>query len=463
MSSNLVIVESPAKAKTIKKYLGKDYEVLASYGHVRDLVPKEGAVDPKHHFAMKYQVVERNQKHVDAIARALKKAKSLFLATDPDREGEAISWHLRELLKAQGALKGKDVRRVVFYEITKNAVREAMLQPRELSVDLVNAQQARRALDYLVGFNLSPLLWKKVRPGLSAGRVQSPALRMICEREDEIDAFVAREYWTIDAELQHSGQNFPGKLIEYRGSKVEQFSFTSADSASEAERTLRDAARGELDVLVVDRKQRRRNPAPPFTTSTLQQEAARKLGFSAQKTMRVAQQLYEGVDIGDGAVGLITYMRTDSLNLAQEAIGQIRDVIVQLYGQEGLAEEPRIYRTKSKNAQEAHEAIRPTAVSILPADIEKKVDPDQYRLYSLIWKRTVACQMAPAVFDTVAVDLLAGPDGPQRTVLRANGSTLIKPGYISVYQEGMDDAVQDDSDHVLPPMQKDSTPPEPPL
>ncbi len=447
-------MESPAKAKTIKKYLGKDYEVLASYGHVRDLVPKEGAVDPKHHFAMKYQVVERNQKHVDAIARALKKAKSLFLATDPDREGEAISWHLRELLKAQGALKGKDVRRVVFYEITKNAVREAMLQPRELSVDLVNAQQARRALDYLVGFNLSPLLWKKVRPGLSAGRVQSPALRMICEREDEIDAFVAREYWTIDAELQHSGQNFPGKLIEYRGSKVEQFSFTSADSASEAERTLRDAARGELDVLVVDRKQRRRNPAPPFTTSTLQQEAARKLGFSAQKTMRVAQQLYEGVDIGDGAVGLITYMRTDSLNLAQEAIGQIRDVIVQLYGQEGLAEEPRIYRTKSKNAQEAHEAIRPTAVSILPADIEKKVDPDQYRLYSLIWKRTVACQMAPAVFDTVAVDLLAGPDGPQRTVLRANGSTLIKPGYISVYQEGMDDAVQDDSDHVLPPMQK---------
>ena len=454
MSSNLVIVESPAKAKTIKKYLGKDYEVLASYGHVRDLVPKEGAVDPKHHFAMKYQVVERNQKHVDAISRALKKANSLFLATDPDREGEAISWHLHELLKAQGALKGKEVRRVVFYEITKNAVREAMSQPRELSVDLVNAQQARRALDYLVGFNLSPLLWKKVRPGLSAGRVQSPALRMICEREDEIAAFVAREYWTIDAELQHAGQNFPGKLIEYRGGKVEQFSFTTAEAAHEAERTLRDAARGELGVLVVDRKQRRRNPAPPFTTSTLQQEAARKLGFSAQKTMRVAQQLYEGVDIGEGTVGLITYMRTDSLNLAQEAIGQIRDVIVQLYGQDGLAEEPRIYRTKSKNAQEAHEAIRPTAASILPADLERKIDADQYRLYSLIWKRTVACQMAPAVFDTVAVDLLAGPDGPGRTVLRANGSTLIKPGYISVYQEGMDDAVQDDSDHVLPPMQE---------
>ena len=446
-------MESPAKAKTIKKYLGKEFEVLASYGHVRDLVPKEGAVDPKRHFAMKYQVVERNQKHVDAISRALKKAKSLYLATDPDREGEAISWHLYELLKEQGALKGKDVQRVVFYEITKQAVREAMAQPRELSIDLVNAQQARRALDYLVGFNLSPLLWKKVRPGLSAGRVQSPALRMICEREDEIDAFVAREYWTIDAELEHSQQKFPGKLVEYLGTKVEQFSFTTAAAAEEAERLVKSAAQGELTVLEVDRKQRRRNPAPPFTTSTLQQEAARKLGFSAQKTMRVAQQLYEGVDIGEGAVGLITYMRTDSLNLAQEAIGQIRDVIVQLYGQEGLAEEPRIYRTKSKNAQEAHEAIRPTAASILPADIEKKIEADQFRLYSLIWKRTVACQMAPAIFDTVAVELLAGRDGPKRTVLRANGSTLIKPGYISVYQEGLDDAVQDDSDHVLPPMQ----------
>jgi DNA topoisomerase-1 len=454
LSSNLVIVESPAKAKTIKKYLGKDFEVLASYGHVRDLVPKEGAVDPKHHFAMKYQIVERNQKHVDAISRALKKAKSLFLATDPDREGEAISWHLHELLKAQGELKGKDVQRVVFYEITKNAVREAMASPRELSVDLVNAQQARRALDFLVGFNLSPLLWKKVRPGLSAGRVQSPALRMICEREDEIAAFVAREYWSIDAELSHSEQKFPGKLVEYQGAKVEQFSFTTELAAREVERTLKEAAKGELKVLSVDRKQRKRNPAPPFTTSTLQQEAARKLGFSAQKTMRVAQQLYEGVDIGEGQVGLITYMRTDSLNLSQEAIGQIRDVIVQLYGKEGLAEEPRIYKTKSKNAQEAHEAIRPTAASVVPADIESKLESDQFRLYSLIWKRTVACQMAPAIFDTVAVEMLAGADGPKRTVLRANGSTLVTPGYISVYQEGMDDVVQDDSDHVLPPMKE---------
>jgi DNA topoisomerase-1 len=454
LSSNLVIVESPAKAKTIKKYLGKDFEVLASYGHVRDLVPKEGAVDPKHHFAMKYQVVERNQKHVDAISRALKKAKSLFLATDPDREGEAISWHLHELLKAQGELKGKEVQRVVFYEITKNAVREAMASPRELSVDLVNAQQARRALDFLVGFNLSPLLWKKVRPGLSAGRVQSPALRMICEREDEIAAFVPREYWSIDAELEHSEQKFPGKLVEYRGAKVEQFSFTTEREARDVERTLQEAAKGQLTVLNVDRKQRKRNPAPPFTTSTLQQEAARKLGFSAQKTMRVAQQLYEGVDIGEGQVGLISYMRTDSLNLSQEAIGQIRDVIVQLYGPAGLAEEPRIFRTKSKNAQEAHEAIRPTAASVVPGDIESKLESDQFRLYSLIWKRTVACQMAPAIFDTVAVDMLAGSDGPQRTVLRANGSTLVTPGYISVYQEGMDDVVQDDSDHVLPPMKE---------
>ena len=447
-------MESPAKAKTIKKYLGKDFEVLASYGHVRDLVPKEGAVDPKHHFAMKYQVVERNQKHVDAISRALKKAKSLFLATDPDREGEAISWHLHELLKAQGELKGKEVQRVVFYEITKNAVREAMASPRELSVDLVNAQQARRALDFLVGFNLSPLLWKKVRPGLSAGRVQSPALRMICEREDEIAAFVPREYWSIDAELEHSEQKFPGKLVEYRGAKVEQFSFTTEREARDVERTLQEAAKGQLTVLNVDRKQRKRNPAPPFTTSTLQQEAARKLGFSAQKTMRVAQQLYEGVDIGEGQVGLISYMRTDSLNLSQEAIGQIRDVIVQLYGPAGLAEEPRIFRTKSKNAQEAHEAIRPTAASVVPGDIESKLESDQFRLYSLIWKRTVACQMAPAIFDTVAVDMLAGSDGPQRTVLRANGSTLVTPGYISVYQEGMDDVVQDDSDHVLPPMKE---------
>jgi DNA topoisomerase-1 len=453
MSQNLVIVESPAKARTIKKYLGKDYEVLASYGHVRDLVPKEGAVDPERNFAMQYRLIEKNERHLGAIVRALKKAKSLFLATDPDREGEAIAWHLREILKEQGALEGKEVRRVTFYEITKNAIRAAIGEPRDLSVDLVNAQQARRALDYLVGFNLSPLLWKKVRRGLSAGRVQSPALRMIAEREEEIAAFKSQEYWTIDADIAHLGQEFPAKLIEYRGQKVEQFTFTSEAAAREVETTLKAAAHGKLLVAHIERKQRRRNPAPPFTTSTLQQEAARKLGFSAQKTMRTAQQLYEGVDYGEGEVGLITYMRTDSVALAQEAIAEIREVIKKLYGDAGLAEEPRVFKTKAKNAQEAHEAVRPTSAAITPAEVEGKIEDDQFRLYSLIWKRTVACQMSLAVFDTVAVDLVAGPDGPGRNALRANGSTLVKPGFMAVYQEGHDDTSDDDTDHVLPPMQ----------
>jgi DNA topoisomerase-1 len=455
MADNLVIVESPAKARTIKKYLGKDFEVLASYGHVRDLVPKEGAVDPDDGFAMNYQLVERNERHVEAIAKALRKAKSLHLATDPDREGEAIAWHLYEILKLRGELKHKDVHRVVFHEITRNAVREAVASPRDLSLDLVNAQQARRALDYLVGFNLSPLLWKKVRRGLSAGRVQSPALRMICEREAEIAAFEPREYWSIDAVGEHSAQSFPLKLIEFRGAKVEQFSFTDEAAARDAEQSIRTAAApgSALTVLQVDRKQRRRNPSPPFTTSTLQQEASRKLGFSAQRTMRLAQQLYEGVDTGEGNVGLITYMRTDSVSLAAEAVKEIREVIARLYGAEAVADEARVYKTKSKNAQEAHEAIRPTSASIVPADIERHLEPDQFKLYALIWKRAVACQMAHALFDTVAVDMLAGADGPQRHVLRANGSTLVKPGYIAVYQEGRDDASDEDSDQVLPPMQ----------
>ena len=457
MADNLVIVESPAKAKTIKKYLGRDFDVLASYGHVRDLVPKEGAVDPDNDYAMKYQVLEKNLRHVDAIARSLKKSRALYLATDPDREGEAIAWHLKEILRERGELNGKDVRRVVFYEITRNAIRAAVEQPRDLSLDLVNAQQARRALDYLVGFNLSPLLWKKVRRGLSAGRVQSPALRMICEREEEIQAFNALEYWTIDGEGTHSAQNFPLKLIEYRGGKVEQFTFTNETDARAAEQAIAAAARGAggeagLDVLAIDRKQRRRNPAPPFTTSTLQQEAARKLGFNARRTMRLAQQLYEGLDIGEGSVGLISYMRTDSVSLAAEAVQEIREVAARLYGKDEVAEEPRVYKTKSKNAQEAHEAIRPTSAAITPADVEGKIEDDLYRLYSLIWKRAVASQMAHALFDTVAVDLLAGADGPQRHLLRANGSTLVKPGYMSVYQEDSDDQKTDEGDHVLPPM-----------
>ena len=459
MADNLVIVESPAKAKTIKKYLGRDFEVLASYGHVRDLVPKEGAVDPDKGFAMKYQVLDKNERHVESIAKNLRKAKALYLATDPDREGEAIAWHLKEILAERGDLDGKDVHRVVFYEITRNAIRAAVGQPRGLSLELVNAQQARRALDYLVGFNLSPLLWKKVRRGLSAGRVQSPALRMICEREEEIAAFLAREYWTLEGEGSHSSQSFPLKLIEYGGQKVEQFSFTSEGEAREVERTLRAAAgagsdgSGELRVVAIDRKQRRRNPAPPFTTSTLQQEAARKLGFNARRTMRLAQQLYEGQDIGEGSVGLITYMRTDSVSLAAEAVHEIREVAARLYGAAEVAEEPRVYKTKSKNAQEAHEAIRPTSAAITPADVEGKIEEDLYRLYSLIWKRAVASQMSHALFDTVAVDALAGPDGEQRHLLRANGSTLVKPGYIAVYQEGTDDMKADDADHVLPPME----------
>ncbi len=455
MAEHLVVVESPAKARTLKKYLGKDYEVLASYGHVRDLVPKEGAVDPDAGFTMRYQLVERSQRHVDAIAKALRRSRSLYLATDPDREGEAIAWHLYEILKERGLLNRKQVHRVVFHEITRNAIREAVASPRDLSLDLVNAQQARRALDYLVGFNLSPLLWKKVRRGLSAGRVQSPALRLICEREQEIEAFKPREYWTIDAQGEHSEQRFPLKLIEYQGGKVEQFTFPDEQLARAAERALHAAVGtgGALRVLQVERKQRRRTPAPPFTTSTLQQEASRKLGFSAQRTMRLAQQLYEGVDVGDGNVGLISYMRTDSVSLAAEAVQEMRQVIAKLYGSEAVAEEPRIYRTKSKNAQEAHEAIRPTSAAIIPAQIEARLDPDQFKLYSLIWKRAIACQMAQAVFDTVAVDMVAGADGPSRHLLRANGSVLLKPGYIAVYQEGRDDAEEDESDRVLPDMQ----------
>ena len=458
MAENLVIVESPAKAKTIKKYLGKEFEVLASYGHVRDLIPKEGAVDPDNDFAMRYRIIERNEKHVEAIARSLKKASALYLATDPDREGEAISWHLHELLKERGELKGKKVHRVAFYEITKNAIRAAIQEPRDLSMDLVNAQQARRALDYLVGFNLSPLLWKKVRQGLSAGRVQSPALRMICERDEAIDAFKPQEYWTIEAQGEHSEVTFPLKLVEYAGRKVEQFSFTNEKAAREVEATLNQAAGGKLTVDTIDRKQRKRNPAPPFTTSTLQQEAARKLGFSAQRTMRLAQQLYEGVDFGEGAVGLITYMRTDSVALANEAVVEIRATIEKLYGKEGLAEAPRVYKTKSKNAQEAHEAVRPTSAAVTPQQLEGRIDADQLKLYSLIWKRAIACQMAHAVFDTVAVDLVAGARGSGH-VLRANGSTLVKPGFIAVYQEGRDDAVagDDDNDHVLPSMHEGDT------
>jgi len=452
----------------MSKYLGKDFVALASYGHVRDLVPKQGAVDTDNGFAMKYQLIEKNKKHVDAIVKAMGGADALYLATDPDREGEAISWHLYEILRERGALDSKPVHRVEFYEITKNAIQQAIKEPRELSRNLIDAQQARRALDYLVGFNLSPLLWKKVRRGLSAGRVQSPALRLIVEREEEIDRFVAREYWSIEADCAAQEKGFAGRLTHFGGEKLEQFSIGAAGRADEVEAALLAAAQGKLRVAAVEKKQRRRNPSPPFTTSTLQQESARKLGYSASRTMRLAQQLYEGVDIGGEVTGLISYMRTDSVNLAAEAVTEIREVIGRRFGAENLPDEPQVYKSKSKNAQEAHEAIRPTSAARTPDSIKDHLKPEQYKLYELIWKRTVACQMNPALLDTVSVDLEAGGGDVQgstnaagdRTsraahVFRANGSHVVKPGFMAVYQEGRDDAVTEDEDEkILPPLEE---------
>jgi DNA topoisomerase-1 len=450
MTKALVIVESPAKAKTLNRYLGKDYEVLASYGHVRDLLPKTGAVDTENNFAMKYEPIAKNTKSIDAISKALKKADKLYLATDPDREGEAISWHLYELLKERGALKGKDVHRVAFYEVTKSAIEQSIDNPRELSMELINAQQARRALDYLVGFNLSPLLWKKIRRGLSAGRVQSPALRLIVEREDEIEKFVAREYWTIEADLIHSDINFVAKLTQLDNEKIKQFSIGEDKAANAARQKLLKNANGKLKVEKVEKKQRRRQPAAPFITSTLQQEAVRKLGFTARRTMQVAQQLYEGIDIGDGAVGLITYMRTDSVTLGDDAIKEIRTFIADRYGREKLPSHPREYKTSSKNAQEAHEGIRPTSVSRIPAEIKSKLSSDQFRLYELIWKRTVASQMSHALIDTVAVDFNCGAGN----IFRATGSTIADPGFMEVYMEGQDDSKQEGDQKVLPPLKE---------
>lgn len=450
MSEALVIVESPAKAKTLTRYLGDGYTVMASYGHVRDLLPKTGAVDTKKDFEMHYEIIEKNAKSVDAIAKAAKKADILYLATDPDREGEAISWHLYELLKDKGVIKNKDVKRVVFHEVTKSAIQEAIRNPRDLSIDLINAQQARRALDYLVGFNLSPLLWKKIRRGLSAGRVQSPALRMIVEREEEIEKFVKREYWTIDADLKHKKQDFSAKLNVYRGEKLKQFSITDSASAEEAKTEILKKSGGEVVVVNIEKKQRKRQPAPPFITSTLQQEAVRKLGFTAQRAMRTAQQLYEGIDIGEGAVGLITYMRTDSVTLADEAIKEIREYIGETYGKEFLPAQAREFKTKSKNAQEAHEAIRPTSVKYVPREIKSSLTPDQFKLYELIWKRAMASQMSHATIDTVSVDLGSG----EGNVFRANGSTIVEKGFLAVYEEGSDDEKQQDADQkALPPLE----------
>jgi len=442
MAKNLLIVESPAKAKTINKYLGADFQVLASYGHVRDLRPKEGAVDPEHGFAMAYEVIERNEKHVDAIAKAAKAASSIYLATDLDREGEAISWHISEILRERGLLAGKDVQRVVFSEITPKAIKEAVANPRQLSHDMVDAQQARRALDYLVGFNLSPVLWRKVQRGLSAGRVQSPALRMIVERELEIEAFQAREYWTIQANLTHKDGAFDARLVRLDGKKFEQFDLTNEADATAARSALERAAAGNFTVGEVASKERKRRPAPPFTTSTLQQEAARKLGFSTSRTMRVAQGLYEGVSIGsEGNVGLISYMRTDSVALSDDAVAELRGLIASEYGKNALPDAVQVYKSKSKNAQEAHEAIRPTSAMRTPRSVASFLNDDQRKLYELIWKRTVACQMIHATLNTVSVEFPIGD-----SAFRATGTTVIDPGFLAVYEEGKDQKGDEDED-----------------
>ena len=460
MSKNLVIVESPAKARTIQRYLGKDYEVLASYGHVRDLLAKEGAVDTENSFVMHYEIIEKNAKSIDAITRAMKKADALYLATDLDREGEAISWHVCEVLKERNVLDSKTVHRVVFHEITKDAIDEAIQHPRDISMDLVNAQQARRALDYLVGFNLSPLLWKKVRRGLSAGRVQSPALRLIVEREEEIEKFKAREYWSIEADVKHEDDAFIAKLVRYQNEKLTQFAITRADQAQAAKDVLWEAAKSHggdssldgqpsehrLRVSSVDKKKRKRNPVAPFITSTLQQDAARTLGFTAQRTMRTAQQLYEGIEIADGSVGLITYMRTDSVNLAQEAVKELRAFIADQYGFDKLPSQPRKYKTKAKNAQEAHEAIRPTSVRRIPDQVKSQLTSEQLKLYTLIWKRTVACQMIHATIDTMSIDLECG----EGNIFRVTGSTVVDPGYMIVYQESGRDAKDEGEEPMLP-------------
>ncbi len=453
MAENLLIVESPAKSKTIEKYLGKNHKVLASYGHVRDLVPKNGAVDPDHDFAMKYQEVERNKRHIDAIVREARKARNIYLATDLDREGEAISWHVAEILKEKGVLDdSKQVYRVVFNEITPSAIKEAVANPRDLSQNLVDAQQARRALDYLVGFNLSPLLWKKVRRGLSAGRVQSPALHMIVKREEEIDAFVPQEYWTVAAWLQKLSDEFSARLVQYQGKKLKKFDLNNAEQVKAVLDELKKQAGDQLTVSEVQEKLRQRRPAPPFITSTLQQEAARKLGFSTRKTMQIAQQLYEGVTVNGQSQGLITYMRTDSVHLAADALRDIRETIARKFGPELVPEKPNFYKSKAKNAQEAHEAIRPVQARLVPDEIRNQLDNDQFRLYQLVWKRALASQMVPAQIATVTANFNFG-DNHQ---LRSTGSTVVKKGFLTVYEEGVDDQKKND-DERLPPLKTGDT------
>ncbi len=432
---NVVVVESPAKAKTINKYLGDTYKVLASYGHVRDLPRKDGSVRPDEDFAMAWQVDERSEKQIKEIARALKGAEKLYLATDPDREGEAISWHIEEILRQRNLLKNIDVERVVFHEITADAVRDAFNQPRPVNQELVDAYLARRALDYLVGFTLSPVLWRKLPGARSAGRVQSVALRLVCDREAEIEAFKPREYWSLDAQLAtERGDPFTARLTHLADKKLDRFDIADEATAQAAKAAIEAA---DLSITEIERKRTKRNPRPPFTTSTLQQAASSKLGFGATNTMRTAQRLYEGIELGGETVGLITYMRTDSVTLSRDAISGCRALIGNDYGDDYLPAKARIYKTKAKNAQEAHEAIRPTDLFRRPSDIGRYLKDDERRLYDLIWRRTVAAEMAEAQIDQVAVDI-DGSTGGLR--LRATGSTVAFDGFLKVYRESNDDA-----------------------
>ena len=447
----VVVVESPAKAKTINRYLSSDYKVVASYGHVRDLPAKDGSVLPDSDFAMSWEVDGKSEKHIKTIIEAARGADRLFLATDPDREGEAISWHVREVLNSRRGLKHLDVKRVVFNEVTKNAVIEAFTRPREIDDELVEAYLARRALDYLVGFTLSPVLWRKLPGSRSAGRVQSVALRLICEREGEIEAFKSREYWTIEVQFKtEAGQTFTARLTHLDGKRLERFDLdTEAKARAAADTILRAPG---FAVAEIDSRQVRRNPFPPFTTSTLQQEASRKLGLGATRTMQIAQRLYEGIDLGGEVVGLITYMRTDGVAIATEAIAAARELIGSDFGPRYVPDQPRLYRSPAKNAQEAHEAIRPTDLARKPADVAGRLDSDQRRLYELIWKRTIASQMASALLEQVAVDIT---DGTGRLRLRANGSVVVFDGFLALYQEDRDDTPDEEGEGTrLPAMRK---------
>ena len=447
---DVMVVESPSKAKTIGKYLGPGYTVLASYGHVRDLPPKDGSVRPDEDFAMDWEVDSASQKRVDAIAKAVTKGGKLLLATDPDREGEAISWHVLDILNRKKALQGVEVKRVTFNSITKQSVLDAVAHPRDLDQPLIDAYLARRALDYLVGFNLSPVLWRKLPGSRSAGRVQSVALRLICERESEIEVFKTREYWTVDATFGTAKrQTLKARLTHLDGRKLDKFDL---DTAERAEQAKKEIERRAFSVASIDRRQVRRNPPPPFITSTLQQEASRKLGVGAATAMRIAQKLYEGVDIGGETVGLITYMRTDGVQLGPEAIGQTRRLIETKYGQNYVPAQPRVYTSKAKNAQEAHEAIRPTDLFRLPQDVAQYLDKDQLGLYELIWKRTVASQMESAVLDQVTVDIASGDKTVQ---LRTTGSVVKFPGFLTLFDESQDDKSEDDENAtILPDVQE---------